>query len=133
MPQQGVEVIELWWQLLNEQGEPPLELCAEDIEIRNVAEGPIRGPYRGHDGARRWATDIFEVIDAPRVELEESIEANDGKTVVTMQRIVGRATHSQVEIDFPWAAVWTVQDGVVSRAEGYATWTEALKAADLSA
>jgi hypothetical protein len=132
MSHQNAEIVARWWQGLNEQGEPPLELCDGDIEIGNVAEAPVQGPYRGHDGVRRWVTDIFDVIEGPRVQLDESIEANDGETVVTMQRILGRGLHSDVEIDFPWAAVWTVRDGVVLRAQGYATWTEALEAVGLT-
>jgi ketosteroid isomerase-like protein len=132
MSQENVEVVALWIRRLSERGEPPRELCDDEIEIRNVAGLPLPGPYRGYDGARQWASDIFEVIEGSRVELEESIEANDGETVVTMQRLLGRARHSQIEIDYPWAAVWAVRDGLILRAQGYATWTEALEAAGLS-
>lgn len=71
------------------------------------------------------------MIEGPRVEVDESIEANDGETVVTMLRLLGRVRHSQIEIDYPWAAVWSVRDGMVLRAQGYATRAQALEAVGL--
>ena len=70
-------------------------------------------------GVHRYAQQTFEVIDEPRVELEEIIDAEDGETIVTVQRALGRARHTRLKVDFPWAAVWTVRGGKVVCAQGY--------------
>ena len=132
MSEEKVEVVRLWWTGFNEHRMPPLELCDERIEIGMLSEFPVQGPYYGHDGVRRWVQDMFEVIDEPRIELVEIIDAEDGETVVTVQRALGRMRHTQLEADFQWATVWAVKAGNVLRAQGYATKAEALEAAGLS-
>jgi ketosteroid isomerase-like protein len=131
MSEENVEVVRLWWTGFNEDRMPPLELCDERIEIGMLREFPVQGPYHGHDGVRRWVQDMFEVIDEPRVELVEIIDAEDGETVVTEQRALGRMRHTQLEADYRWATVWTVKAGNVLGAQGYATKPEALEAAGL--
>ncbi len=132
MWEENVEVVRLWWTGFNEDRMPPLELCDERIEIGMLREFPVQGPYHGHDGVRRWVQDMFEVIDEPRVELVEIIDAEDGETVVTEQRALGRMRHTQLEADYRWATVWTVKAGNVLRAQGYASKPEAHEAAGLS-
>jgi ketosteroid isomerase-like protein len=126
------EVVRLWWEAINEDGMPPRELCDENIVIRNVAEMPDPGPYRGYEGVREWLTNIFEVVDQARFELEDSIEVGDGETVVTDQRCLGSARHTRLDVDYLWTAVWRVCDGRILFAQGYATHADALKAAGLS-
>ena len=126
-----MEVVQLWWTGFNEHRMPPLDLCDERIEIGMLREFPVQGPYHGHDGVRRWVQDMFEVIDEPRIELVEIIDAEDGETVVTVQRALGRMRHTQLEADYRWATVWTAKAGNVLRAQAYATKAEALEAAGL--
>jgi ketosteroid isomerase-like protein len=66
-----------------------------------------------------------------RFEVEESIEAPDGETIVSVQRTVGRMRHTQIPTDVLWAVVWTVRDGKALRAHGYLSKAEALEAAGL--
>jgi ketosteroid isomerase-like protein len=89
---------------------PPLGLCDERSEIGMLAEFPVQGPYHGPEGVRRYVRHIFEVIDESGVELDEIIDFEDGETIVTVQRALGRARHTQLKVDFPWAAVWTIRD-----------------------
>jgi ketosteroid isomerase-like protein len=109
-----------------------LDLCAEDIEIRNPPGFPVADEYHGHDGVRQWGTEVWEVFGELHHELEQLIEAEDGETVVSVQRTQGRMRHTQIEVDLPWAVVWTVRDGKALRAHGYASKAEALEAAGLS-
>ena len=132
MPEENLkEVARLWWESINADGMPPRDLCDENIVIRNVAEMPDPGPYRGYEGVREWLGNIFEVIDQPRFELEEIIEAGDGETMVTAQRCLGPARHTRLDVDYLWTAVWTVRDGRVLSAQGYANHADALEAAGL--
>jgi ketosteroid isomerase-like protein len=132
MSEENVEIVRLWWTGFNEHRIPPLDLCDEQIEIGILRDFPVQGPYHGHEGVRRYAHHMFEVIDDPRVELEEIIDAGEGKTIVTVQRALGRMRHTRLKANFRWAAVWTVRAGKVVQAQGYRTKAEALEAAGLS-
>jgi ketosteroid isomerase-like protein len=65
-------------------------------------------------------------------ELQEIIEADDGETVVSVQRTQGLMRHTQLPMDLLWAAVWTVRDGKAVRGQGYMTKAEALEAVGVS-
>ncbi|MDQ3469751.1 MAG: nuclear transport factor 2 family protein [Actinomycetota bacterium] len=110
---------------------PRLELCDEHIEIRNVEEFLVQGPYHGHDGVRRWFAEAFDVISDPRFELDEVIDGGDGETIVTVQRVLGHSGHTGLELHLRWALVWTIRGGKVAFIQGYAGRREALKAAGL--
>ena len=126
------QVVRLWWEAINEDGMPARDLCDANIVIRNVAEMPDPGPYRGYEGVREWLTNIFEVVERAHFDLEESTEVGDGETVVTDQRCVGLARHTRLDFDYLWTAVWTVRDGRILSAQGYATHADALDAVGMS-
>jgi ketosteroid isomerase-like protein len=145
MSQENVEIVRsLWAGLERDPGVPwpparrdeldrqlRLDLCDEQMEIRNPAAFPVADEYHGHDGVRQWATEVWEVFSELHHELEELIEAEDGETVVSVQRTQGRMRHSGLDVDLPWAAVWTLKNGKALRAHGYMTKAEALEAAGL--
>jgi len=132
MSRENVEFARRWWAGCNEQGLPPLELCDEQIEIRNPDEFPVVGPYLGHEGVRQWASDVFEVIDDPRTDVEAVVETGDGETFVWVLKTTGRWKHTQLTgAGFDWAAIMTVRRGKVIRAQGYLKKEKALEAAGL--
>ncbi|HZB05108.1 MAG TPA: hypothetical protein VE449_00855 [Thermoleophilaceae bacterium] len=56
------------------------ELCDPEIEIRNWSESLNPGPYRGHDGLRRWwkeAHDTDVGVDVRLFQVEEIIDVGD--------------------------------------------------------
>ena len=121
-----------WWKGFNEDGMPPLALCDEEIEIRNPPDFPVRGLYQGHDGVRRWRDQVFDIFDNARVEPEEIVDVRgDGETVLMLLRATGTARHTEIELEVEWAAIWTIREGKVLRAQGYLNRAEALKAAGL--
>src|SRR5215208_2389122 len=144
MSPESVEVVRaLWAGFRQDPGEPwppasrdeldrrlPLDLCDERIEIRNPAEFPAANEYHGHDGVRQWAAE--EVFSEVHHELEEIIKADDGETVVSVQRTQGLMRHTQLPWDDLWATVWTVRDGKAIRGQGYMTKEEALEAVGVS-
>ena len=101
------------------------------MEILNPPEFPVTGPFRGHDGLRQWAAEIWEVFDDLDFEVQEIIEADDGETLVSVQRTTGRMRHTQIPVDIVWAAVWTVRSGKAVSSRGFLTRAEALEAAGL--
>jgi ketosteroid isomerase-like protein len=133
MSQENVKIVRRVWAALDE--DPPrllLEVFAEDVEIRNPPELPLRGPFRGHEGVGLWFRESWEVLIEPHHELEEVIDVGDAATVISVQRAQGRTRHMQLDTDLRWAAVWTFRAGKVVRAQGYMHRREALEAAGLS-
>jgi ketosteroid isomerase-like protein len=93
---------------------------------------PIRGPYRGHDGLRRWRDDTFDVIEDWRLETDEVIDGDDPDVLVAVHRFVGRTRHTGLPVDFPLACVARFSGGLIIRIDGYRERGEALEAAELS-
>jgi ketosteroid isomerase-like protein len=56
---------------------------------------------------------------------------DDGETVLMLLRATGTASYSEIELDVEWAAIWTIRDGKLLRAQGYLNRAEALEAAGL--
>jgi ketosteroid isomerase-like protein len=146
MSRENVEVVRaLWAGLKQDPGEPwppasrdeldrrlRLDLCDERIELRNPAEFPAADEYHGHEGVRQWAAEVWEVFSEVHHDLEGIIEADDGETIVSVQRTHGLMRHTQLPMDLLWAAVWTVRDGKAVRGQGYMTKAEALEALAVS-
>src|SRR5687768_14448001 len=128
----NVEVVRRWWERFNADGTAPVDLCDEELVMTNPPEFPVVGPFVGHAGVRQWATEIWEVFDDLRMEVEEVVDAGDGENVVGVQRVVGRMRHTGLPIDVEWAAVTTIRDGKVVRAQGFMTREEAFAAAGLA-
>jgi SnoaL-like domain len=133
MSEETVEVVRRWWGGFNKSGMPPLSLCDERIEIRMPPDFPIRGSFHGHQGVRDWVDQIWEAFDNVSIEAEEIIDVtHDGETVFMLLRARGTAHHTRIEIDFPWAAIWTIRDAKLLFAQGYLSRREAPEAAGLS-
>jgi ketosteroid isomerase-like protein len=131
MSAENVETLRRYHDLLNETGEPSLELVDPDVEIHMFRGSPIPGPYSGHAGVRQWRRDTFDVIDAWRVELDEVITGDDPDVMIALQRFVGRMKHTDLPANFPLAVVVRFHDGLIVRLEGYRERSEALQAAGL--
>ena len=131
MSTENAEIVHRWWAGFNEDGLPPLELCDEQVEIRNPDEFLFTGPYHGHEGVRRWAFDVYEVLEDARVEPEEIVEVGDGQVVVAVLCQTGRWKYTQLASNVRWAAVITMRDGKLFHAQGYPSKAKALKAVGL--
>jgi ketosteroid isomerase-like protein len=129
MAQANVDLVRQWFAGLA-RGELSPEICDEAILIRNWDESPIRGPYHGHEGLRRWWADFDDAFEDVHVELKEAIPVDDER-VVTAQHVVGRFRLTGIEVDGPFGAIVTVRDGKILSAIGYASPGRAKKAAGL--
>jgi ketosteroid isomerase-like protein len=88
MSVETVEIVRSLWADL-ERGDVRLDLCDEQIELRTIAAIPVGDEYRGHDGVRQWANEVWEVFSEFHNELEEIVEGGGGETVVTVVRTKG--------------------------------------------
>jgi ketosteroid isomerase-like protein len=131
MAGENVETLRRYHELLNETGEPPVELLHPEVEIHMFQGSPITGPYRGHAGVRQWRSDTFDVIEGWRLELDEVITGADPDVIVAVQRFVGRMKHTNLPANFPLAVLVRFRDGLIVRFEGYRERSEALEAAGL--
>jgi ketosteroid isomerase-like protein len=129
MSAENAELVRRWFKGF-EHGELSPEICDPAIEIRNWDESPIRGPYHGHDGMRRWWADFAEAFEEVHMELKEAIDLGDDR-VVTAQHVVGRFRLTGIEVDGPFGSIVTVRDGKIISAIGYASPGLAKKAAGL--
>jgi ketosteroid isomerase-like protein len=133
MSQESVEIVRRWWEGFNEDGMPPLSLCDDKIEINMPPDFPVRGLFQGHDGVRRWRGQVFEIVDNPRVVPEEIVDVHgDGETVLMLLRAIGSARFTGLEMEFEWAAIWTIRNGKVVHAQGYMSRADAIEVAGLS-
>jgi len=130
MSQENVELVQRWFGFLG-RSELPLHLTAEDVEIDNIKDFPVQGPYSGHSGMQIWWDDLSEAFETFRVELIDCALL-DAERVLTENRAAGRFRGTGIPLDFPWASVITVRDGKVVRAIGYFSRSQALEAVGLS-
>jgi ketosteroid isomerase-like protein len=90
------------------------------------AEGEV---FEGVDGLRAMWLRWLGPWDSYRTEIEEALDAGD--RVVVLVRDFGRPAGETNEVSITTAAVWTVRNGKIARAEFYANRAEALKAVGL--
>jgi ketosteroid isomerase-like protein len=128
----NIETLRRYHDLLNESGEPPVELFHPEVEIYMFDGSPIPGPYHGREGLQQWRRDTFDVIDSWRIELDEIITGDDPDVMVMRERFVGRMKHTDLEANFPLAVVVAFRDGLIARFQGFRQLPEALDAAGLN-
>jgi ketosteroid isomerase-like protein len=134
MSAENVELVRRWFDGFA-AGELSPELCDPEIEIRNWAESPAPGPYRGHEGLQRWWNDIHDrdaAADLSWFQVEEIIDV-DHERVMVVQRATGHGRYTGLELDHLWAAVITIRGGKIAAAVGHSNPDEAKRAAGLPA
>jgi ketosteroid isomerase-like protein len=110
MAEENLELVRLAHQALN-GGDVDALLALCDVEFRLDMSDRVFNPavYEGHDGIRRFYTEVRDVWESYLWEPEELFPA--GEQVVALLRSGGRGRGSGVEVERRTAMVWTVQDG----------------------
>ena len=85
--------------------------------------------YRGHEGAREWLRDLYDVLDEAHVEYSEIRDLGD--RVLGIGRMRTRGKGSGAETDSPFAHVTDLKNGRAIRMWTYLDPEEALEAAGL--
>ena len=129
MSRENVEVVRELIRAFNTRNiQAMLAAAHPDAEIV-AARSAIAGVYRGHDGVRRWATELFEMTDFYELHTEDLREIGD--RVVVLGRQSGRGRPSGAPIEAALAAVIGFGEGQIIRIEVYPTHAEALEAVGL--
>ena len=130
MSQENVEIVRSALAALDRRDvEAYLELASPEIELITPAS-PLEGPTTGHDGIRRFFSELETYAKTSAFQVEE-IRAVDNQvlaffTLTALGRISGAETSVHV------AGVYDVEDGKLRRARIYPDRVEALEAVGLS-
>ncbi len=127
MSQENVEVVR---KLYESEGSEFFELLDPHVVFINYASAPETRPYVGHDGVREWAAGFRAALGDYEYHVIEIIDAG-GDQVVADTRVTGAGTSSGVPIERQVAALFTLVNGRIVRAQGFETRFEALEAAGL--
>ena len=93
-----------------------LALLHPDVVITQDPALPWGGEHVGADGAATFAITLVSHIDS-RVTILELFEA--GNHVVQYGRTAGTVNANGARFDLPETHVWTVADGLITRAQFY--------------
>jgi ketosteroid isomerase-like protein len=88
------------------------------------------GVYHGHDGLRQLFAQFHQVFGEIEYGYEELLDAGERVVSVVTRHARGRA--SGVEVERPFALLWTLREGKVVRVVWFLDRAEALEAAGLS-
>ncbi len=110
-----------------------LDLYDPDVELDATRLGLVSSSeelYQGHEGLRSLFREWHEAWGSIEYSYEELIDAGDQVVSVVTRHARGRA--SGIEVERPFALLWTVREGKVARLVWFLDRAEALEAAGLS-
>lgn len=108
------------------------QVTTPDFEWFPVFAARVEGDvYRGRDGIESFLGEVDETWEEFRPIPEEYRDL--GNRVLALGRLKTRGRGSGVPIDSPWAGIYDLRGGEVSRIRTYLDHGEALRAAGLSA
>lgn len=111
----GAQIVVRWIDAYNARDLDAMLACLrEDVDYHPLRLGGLAGPYRGHDGVRRW----FTQLDAPRhrhrIDLSGMHELGDDHL------LAAGAVHVGDDGDVaPFSAEYTTMRGMIATARHY--------------
>ncbi len=131
MSQENIEIVRRAYAVLAEQGVEAV-LAFADPEFEGTTPASLAtepDTYTGHEGVRRWFGSFGDAMEGVYLEGQEFTAAGDKVLVDTMLHARGRTTGIEaVQRAF---VVWTLRDGLVTRADTFAERGQALEAAGI--
>jgi ketosteroid isomerase-like protein len=85
------------------------------------------GPYRGHDGVRRWRAEIDRNFEIHEVFADDVRELEGAVLVLGSVRFRGKTSGNEIAYPFGW--VCEMRDGLLFRMDFYSSHAEAVDAA----
>jgi ketosteroid isomerase-like protein len=133
MSQENVEIVRQAVEQFNELGFDGFgvsDLVVDDIEFHEPPEQPAPRVARGREEVRKLASEFDAAWVEHKSEPEEIRAVGaDQVLLVTIERFKGR---DGIELEAPFAAIFTLHDGKIVRWEAFWDKQKALEAAGLS-
>jgi uncharacterized protein len=132
MSQENVEIVRQVYEAASQRdAKTVFALYDPDVELdaRRLGVGDL-GLYRGHDGLRRLFAELYEAWGEIDYSYDELIDAGEHVVSIVTRHARGRA--SGVDIEQPFALLWTLRDRKVIRVVWFSARADALEAAGLS-
>jgi ketosteroid isomerase-like protein len=132
MSQENVEIMRRAYAALAEQGVEAVVAFA-DPEFEATTPSSLASEpdtYRGHEGVRRWLGSFGDAMEGVYLEAQEFTSVGDKVLVDTRLHARGRTTG--IDTEQRAFVVWTLREGLVTRAETFAERGQALEALELS-
>ena len=129
MSRENVDLALLMFESFNRRDlDALLPFMHDEVEIEPRL-GALEGDYRGHEGVRRWWSDLLELLPDYNAELVEVQDLGD----MTLGQIRGRAhgAASSVPVVETWWQSIRWRDGRCIWWRNFATKADALKTIDL--
>ena len=135
MSQENVEIVRKFIEAAHSGGAEVIEafvaVSAPSIEHMRNPEASGPDTYRGHDGVRRWFSDMAELWREWRNEIEELVGVGPD-TVAARLRFIAVGRGSGVPVEARVGLVCVLSEGKVLRSRTYPSGEEALEAVGLS-
>jgi ketosteroid isomerase-like protein len=135
MSQENVEIVRKFIEAARSGDVGGLEafVAVSDPSIEHTRLPAASGPetYRGHDGARRWFTDMADLWQEWRNEIEDLVDVGPD-TVAARVRFIAVGRESGAPVEARLGLVCVVSEGKVLRSRTYASGEAALEAVGLS-
>jgi len=135
MSQENVEIVRQFIEAARSGDVHAIEafLAVSDPSIEHTRLPAASGPetYCGHDGARRWFTDMADLWREWRNEIEELAEVAPN-TVAARVRFIAVGKDSGVPVEARLGLVCVVSEGKILRSRMYSSGEAALEAVGLS-
>ena len=133
MSEENIDVVRRAVETFNERGFDGIgesDLVTDDFEFHEPPEQPAPRVARGREEVRRLAGEFDAAWDEHQSEPQE-IRAVDADRVllVTIEHFKGR---DGIEVEAPFAAIFTVRDGKLCRWQAFWDKQKALEAAGLA-
>ena len=130
MATQSVELFLRAMDAINRGDAEGLVALCDPEGVVEARRSSVEGPYRGHDGVRRFIADNAESFETFRVSYPDVRELDDGRLLaIGTIRIRGRG--SNIETDVPTAGIATFRDGLFFHWKEHGDAEHALEAAGL--
>ena len=129
MSEENLELVRrIYEAAASRDGAAVLSLYDEEVELDASSLGMYSEVFRGHDGLRKLFGDWHEAWGEIEYSYEELIDVDEERVISVVTRHA-RGKASGVDVQHPFALLWTLRDGRVVRVTWYLSLEEALEAA----